>query len=130
MVVVQATSERYGQVRQDYHFQVVVMIPETSTLVAETVQIQHVLLHMVSHIHTLDTCNATGNISGTACYEVFTSSPLPNCIEVFNRGGTWYVGNTNTPYTDAYAIQEYEKLIAQSNLEYSKLQAAMQQFKR
>lgn len=76
-----------------------------------------------------DTCNATGNISGTACYEVFTSSPLPNCIEVFNRGGTWYVGNTNTPYTDAYAIQEYEKLIAQSNLEYSKLQAAMQQFK-
>ncbi|MDD7103149.1 MAG: hypothetical protein PUI50_06820, partial [Firmicutes bacterium] len=77
----------------------------------------------------LDTCNATGNISGTACYEVFTSSPLPNCIEVFNRGGTWYVGNTNTPYTDAYAIQEYEKLIAQSNLEYSKLQAAMQQFK-
>lgn len=77
----------------------------------------------------LDSCNATGDIQGTACYEVFTSSPLPNCIEVFNRGGTWYVGNTNTPYTDAYAIQEYEKLIAQSNLEYSKLQVAMQQFK-
>ena len=84
--------------------------------------------HGISYTY-LDTCNATGNISGTACYEVFTSSPLPNCIEVFNRGGTWYVGNTNTPYTDAYAIQEYEKLIAQSNLEYSKLQAAMQQFK-
>ncbi len=84
--------------------------------------------HGISYTY-LDTCNATGNISGTACYEVFTSSPLPNCIEVFNRGGTWYVGNTNTTYTDAYAIQEYEKLIAQSNLEYSKLQAAMQQFK-
>lgn len=84
--------------------------------------------HGISYTY-LDTCNATGNISGTACYEVFTSSPLPNCIEVFNRGGTWYVGNTNTPYTDAYAIQEYEKLIAQSNLEYSKLHAAMQQFK-
>lgn len=75
----------------------------------------------------LDTCNATGDIQGTACYEVFTSSP--SCIEVFNRGGTWYVGNTNTPYTEDYARQEYEKLIAQSNLEYSKLQAAMQQFK-
>lgn len=84
--------------------------------------------HGISYTY-LDTCNATGNIFGTACYEVFTSSPLPNCIEVFNRGGTWYVGNTNTPYTDAYAIQEYEKLIAQSNLEYSKLHATMQQFK-
>lgn len=75
-----------------------------------------------------DTCNATGDIAGTACYEVYTSSP--NCIEVFKCGNTWFVDKNNSiPYTDAYAIQEYEKLIAQSNLEYSKLQAAMQQFK-
>lgn len=84
----------------------------------------------------LDGCNANGSVSGTACYEVYTSSPRPNCIEVEQNDSNnkWYVidenGNTTTTeYTDQYAIQRYEEEISAANEEYKRLEAAMKQFK-
>lgn len=84
----------------------------------------------------LDGCNANGSVSGTACYEVYTSSPRPNCIEVERNdsNGKWYVvdssGNTtSTEYTLQYALQAYENEIQKANAEYQKLEAAMKAFK-